>query len=318
MWLLFYSAVFVFCSVFLFVKLQQRTLMIQLNNHNLTPDAYRVVLKTKMTMQEFTDRLNSDESLSNVQVHFQDKKNKRVTYFYGIKNFPVPPMLTGNFFDDDDFNSAVAVAVVGKNYKKKLYLPKDQSYLKFQGNYLPVVGVMGDSYHTELDNQLFISPSIEMRSKMVANNYRIVIDGKTPLSKKKLTSVLGAAQVSHANRQHLLIEQDSWIVSHWKELIGLIFVGIGLLAIPFLWALLGNRRYRELLLANDDQRRLVYIEWEFFALFSGLGVLFGGLAGMLFFELDSYVGLLSYDIAFYLVNNLIFIRLISKKIKDLK
>ncbi len=94
--------------------------MIQLNNHNLTPpDAYRVVLKTKMTMQEFTDRLNSDESLSNVQVHFQDKKNKRVTYFYGIKNFPVPPMLTGNFFDDDDFNSAVAVAVVGEKLQKK-------------------------------------------------------------------------------------------------------------------------------------------------------------------------------------------------------
>lgn len=292
--------------------------MIQLDNHNLTPDAYHVVLKSKMTLQDVAERIDKADGISNVQIHFQDKKNKRLTYFYGVKYFPVPPMIKGSFFGSNDFDSSVSIAVVGKNYKDKLYTPKDQSYFKFNGHYLPVIGVMGDSYHTELDNQLFIMPSMEQRSQMMANNYRIIIDGKKPLDKKKLADVLDASRISHANRQHLLIEQDSWIVSHFKELIVLIILAFGLAASPFIWIFFGNSRYRELLFINESSKRLVYVEWEFFALFYGLGMLFGIIPGMLFFDLSSYLGLLSYNFAIYLVNNLLFIWMISKKIKDLK
>ena len=68
-------------------------MIIQLNNHNLSPNTYRVTLKQNVTLYDLNQKIEKTDLLNNVQVHYQDCENKNVTYFYGKGSFTAPPML---------------------------------------------------------------------------------------------------------------------------------------------------------------------------------------------------------------------------------
>ncbi|MDN7145007.1 ABC transporter permease [Liquorilactobacillus mali] len=314
LFLLLYTAVFAIASVFLFVKIQQKSLIIQLDNHNLSAAAYHVTLSKKETIWDVTQTIKKSKNIKNVQIHFQDKKNKHLTYFYGTGSFGVPPMINGNFFGTGTFDSEVEVAVVGKNYEKKLYEPKDQEYLKIDNKYVPVLGVMGDKYSSQLDKQIFIALSIEKSKRLIANNYRIIVDGKKALDKNMLKSVLGAKKVEHLAQRHFLINQDSWILDHFQELL-MLFALFGLLVFGVIvWIVSNKRRYRNLLDQGKEPLQLLFEEWEFFALLSGLGTVFGVMAGMFITELTNYIPLLIYNTSSFILINIIYILLLRRRV----
>lgn len=316
-WLVLYATLLAFLSVSLFLKIQERNLTIKLNNHNLSADAYLIKLKDRMTIAQLDNKLQNSSKLEDVQVHYQDKKSKNITYFYGVGNFAVPPMISGSFFALADFKSEVNVAVVGKNLENKLYTPKDQSYLKIDNKYIPVLGVMGNHQGSDLDNQIFISISEQQRAKVLANNFRIVIDGKRALDKKSVKKVLSASSVRHINRKHFLIQQDSWVVSHLSEFLGLAVVTLAFLSGALLCILFARRRYLEAIFLKRDIKKFIFDEWQFFALFNGLGTIFGIIIGLLAFDITEYIAIFVYNFAVYLLTNCLYIVLLKRQIKKL-
>ena len=64
LWLVIYTALLAFLSVFIFFKIQERDLIIQLNNHNLSLDAFHVVLKQPLTLDVFEEKINQLISFS--------------------------------------------------------------------------------------------------------------------------------------------------------------------------------------------------------------------------------------------------------------
>ena len=138
--IILYVCLLAFCSVWVFFKIQERDIVNQLNNHNLSQNAYEVVMKGTTSLEDINNKISNSSKIDDVQVHYQDKKNSNLTYFFGKGDYSTTPMVSGSFFADNDFNSEVTVALVGKNIAKKLYKPKDQDYLKVNSGYLPVLG----------------------------------------------------------------------------------------------------------------------------------------------------------------------------------
>ena len=114
-----YIALISFFCVYLFFKIQERDLIIQLNNNNLSLDAYKITLKQDISLAELDQKIKDNDKLTDVQLHYQAKDQRNVTYFYGKGNYTQPPLLSGHFFSSADFESDVPLAVVGKNYEKK-------------------------------------------------------------------------------------------------------------------------------------------------------------------------------------------------------
>lgn len=125
----FFAGLLAFLSVFCFYRIQERDFMIKLNNHNLSADAFKFTLKDNVSLAQLNQKIQNNPKIDDIQLHYQDKQNKNITYFFGKGDFETPPMISGNFFSKNDFSTQVTVAVVGKNLSKKLYRPKDQEYL---------------------------------------------------------------------------------------------------------------------------------------------------------------------------------------------
>ncbi|KRM07916.1 hypothetical protein FC89_GL002025 [Liquorilactobacillus ghanensis DSM 18630] len=314
LWLVIYTALLAFLSVFIFFKIQERDLIIQLNNHNLSLDAYHVVLKKPLTIEEFENKIDQDQKLPSLQIHFQSPK-KNTTYFFGTGDFAAPPMISGSFFPAGDFKSDVSVMVVGKDWKNKLYTPKDQSYLKRHGHYYPVLGIMGDKYRSDLDRQLFILPSTSARKKLLANHFRIIVDGKQKLTSSQLKAALPLDKISRLKSKKLFVSQGSWTVAHWAEVLGLLVVVIGFILGTVLWRLLARQRYHEARFLQKTSQTFIFEEWCYYALFSGVGLIFGLIAGMIIFNMYDYLLLLLFVGSIFIVANLYLIIRLNSLVK---
>ena len=234
--IILYVCLLAFCSVWVFFKIQERDIVNQLNNHNLSQNAYEVVMKGTTSLEDINNKISNSSKIDDVQVHYQDKKNSNLTYFFGKGDYSTTPMVSGSFFADNDFNSEVTVALVGKNIAKKLYKPKDQSYLKVDSGYLPVLGVMGEKHSSSsLDDQIFISGAISTLKNLTSNDYRIVIDSYKPLDAKIIKKVLGAKEVKTIFTNSLGIPKGVWLTSLVRKLVALLFIFVAFLAEAILW-----------------------------------------------------------------------------------
>lgn len=313
-----YTMILAFLGVLTFYKIQERNLIIQLNNHNLSASAYRIKLKNNTNINDLDNQLSAAGKLDDIQVHYQDKKNKNITYFYGKGDFATPPMISGSFFSTDDFASDVTVAVVGKNVAKKLYKPQDQAYLKLHGNYIPVIGVMGDTKSSQLDNQIFIAESQLKTVKMSTSKYKIVIDAKEPMKKKEITESLAIKSITRLVSNKFIVPQSTWIVQHWTQMLCLIAIVFGLLGELLLWIASSKRNYLAARFLDMSSRKYAFEEWKSYSLYTGLGTLIGTLIGNLFLSLNSLVGALCYSIGTYLCMSILFFILVNKSINKVE
>ena len=290
-------------------------MIMQINNHNLSPNTYRVTLKQNVTLYDLNQKIEKTDLLNNVQVHYQDCENKNVTYFYGKGSFTAPPMLSGHFFSDSDFESNVATVVVGKNWQNKLYRPKDQAYLKWNDKYVSVIGIMGDNYNSELDNQVFISLSTAQLQDAYSNNYRILLDSSQDLKPSEIKTALDADSVKRQVANHFIVSDESWIASHWAQALGIVLVIVLMIGEIVFWIISSKRNYDETMFLKFDVPRFIFAEWRAFSICIALGLILGGLAGTLFYNLNSYVLVLCFLGGLFVCSSGLFYWMLKRQMK---
>ena len=288
-------------SVFCFYRIQERDFMIKLNNHNLSADAFKFTLKDNVSLAQLNQKIQNNPKIDDIQLHYQDKQNKNITYFFGKGDFETPPMISGNFFSKNDFSTQVTVAVVGKNLAKKLYRPKDQEYLLLNGQYIPVLGIMGDKEKSQLDNQIFISCSQNQLAQMNTANYNLVLDGYQPLAKKTVQQVFDTASLKKLVSQKLILSNDAWFNLHRYQIIGLMLILLVFIGCSYLWILSLHKSYQAAKFIHKKRKQFVFEAWEAYCLFNGIGIILGVLVGIFIYSLNSYLGIFLYNIVIFLI-----------------
>lgn len=297
----------------MFFKIQERDIVNQLNNHNLSQNAYEVVMKETTSLEDINNKISKSSKIDDVQVHYQDKKNSNLTYFFGKGDYSTTPMVSGSFFADNDFNSEVTVALVGKNIAKKLYKPKDQSYLKVDSGYLPVLGVMGEKHSSSsLDDQIFISGAISTLKNLTSNDYRIVIDSYKPLDAKIIKKVLGAKEVKTIFTNSLGIPKGVWLTSLVRKLVALLFIFVAFLAEAILWGVSYKRRY---VIKRATVNRATFQEWQVFTILALVGMSAGTILGLIYFTLYSYTGTIIFNSLMLITGSIVCYLTIYDRIK---
>lgn len=304
-----------FGSVFLFYRIQERDYLFQLDNHNLSADAFKFTLKNNESLYQLNQQVKASPSLNDVQLHYQDKNNKNITYFFGKGDFATPPMISGNFFSKNDFETKVTVAVVGKNVAKKLYQPKDQAYLLLNGQYIPVLGVMGDKQASALDNQIFISASSENLMKLNTANYKLRLDGYAPISKKEMLTSLNLASLTKLVSQKLILSKDAWINLHYQQILGLLVIIIAFIIGAILWNFSLHQAFYQALFLQKNPKKFIFEAWERYCLFNGIGIILGVLVGCLWFSLNSYMALFIFNGCVFIGVSLFFLILLNLRTK---
>ncbi|MEE5987169.1 hypothetical protein L1O48_00385 [Ligilactobacillus equi] len=307
------AAVLAFISAFAFYQIQEKDVVIRLDNHNLSQDAYRMKFKAGTNLAEVVTKTRKS-TLKDVQLHFQTQQ-KNVTYFYGKGNFATPPMVSGNFFSQASFVSDVPTAVVGKNLEKQLYKPQAQAYIKIKGNYIPVIGIMGSKYHSELDQQIFIAVAPENLVQKKANAYHVLIDGKNRLEKADIKRAFHPRSFRHVSYGTFIIAKRTWIKEHSTQVLILVGVVVGYLILLLIWFFTSRKNFQQLRFLNDDRQRFVFQEWEFYTLFIGLGLVLGTIVGMMIYSMTSYSWLLIFNGGGMLIDSLFFLWILNVRVK---
>src|SRR5699024_10965843 len=93
--IILYVCLLAFCSVWVFCKIQDRDIVNKLNNHNLSENAYEVVMTRKTSLEDINNMISNSIKSDDVQVHYQDKKNSNLTYFFGKGDYNATPMVSG-------------------------------------------------------------------------------------------------------------------------------------------------------------------------------------------------------------------------------
>lgn len=289
--------------------------MIKLNNHNLSADAFKFTLKDNVSLAQLNQKIQNNPKIDDIQLHYQDKQNKNITYFFGKGDFETPPMISGNFFSKNDFSTQVTVAVVGKNLAKKLYRPKDQEYLLLNGQYIPVLGIMGDKEKSQLDNQIFISCSQNQLAQMNTANYNLVLDGYQPLAKKTVQQVFDTASLKKLVSQKLILSNDAWFNLHRYQIIGLMLILLVFIGCSYLWILSLHKSYQAAKFIHKKRKQFVFEAWEAYCLFNGIGIILGVLVGIFIYSLNSYLGIFLYNIVIFLICSCLFYIILNIRTK---
>ncbi|KTD88338.1 ABC transporter permease [Paenibacillus etheri] len=89
------------------------------------------------------------------------KKNEsmqEIRAIYFKKNTYFPPLSAGRFFNSQDFNNNKNLAVIGKNIDKTELIEKNEKlYYPYQGKNYEVIGIMGASYSSIIDDTIFVN-----------------------------------------------------------------------------------------------------------------------------------------------------------------
>ncbi|WP_409022580.1 ABC transporter permease [Dellaglioa sp. P0083] len=303
-----------FFTTFLFFKMQEKDLITKLDNHNLSKNAY--VLKTKeQNLDKYNITLAKSGKISDFQIHYQVKNKKNISYFYAKGNYDKPPMVSGTFFSNNDFLSEVPVAVVGRNIEKKLYSPFHQQYYKLNGQYISVIGIMGDKYNSELDNQIFIAMSTADTSNLKANNTNIILDSKHVVTKNVLTTELTNTTVSKQVNDNLILTNNSWISRHWQQAVGLMAVIASVMVATYIWIVGVSKQIRNQKFIKQSKKLII---WNNLLIYMGsflVGGLIGTAIGQSQFSIKTnMIALYEFEGTLFIVASVIFYFVIRRRV----
>lgn len=220
-----------FLIVFSFSQMNRIAYQKILDRGGLSESAYVLKSKRHQSIMAVNQALKQQKQLTNYQIQYQ-VPNTKITYLYGAGDFKTLPLLSGRFFTDDDFQSQVPVAVVGKKVAKTLYRPTQQSYLKFKGRYISVIGVVGNQQASRLDSQIFITTSpVQSLTNQSLSHFKIVIDGKPTLSHLSIFQhVLKAQKTQKLVTQNTPLVGRAWLKQYWWFIISnIVTLGLSLL-----------------------------------------------------------------------------------------
>ena len=112
-----------------------------------------------------------------------------------------PDMISGRFLEESDFRQGRKTAVIGQNYKQDLIMKNGRQYVIFGDELFEVVGVMGYSQRSKIDDACFLSLSYEM----LENNEQIIfaLDSKNQNTVDQTMQLMQAAnnQIKRIDRE---------------------------------------------------------------------------------------------------------------------
>lgn len=186
--------------VLCFQQDEQRNNISQLNRNGLSENSLLINHSKKMAVTPLIKSLAASK-LTNFQIQFIAKNNPNFSYVYakGETNENLP-VLSGRTFNSNDYQSEVPFVVLGKNQATNTYKPQSQMYYRYQENYLAVIGTVGTSRSSAINDHTFISLSPEQPDqKLLTSSFRIVYD-PTTLNNSQTKQILKLFQGSKATR----------------------------------------------------------------------------------------------------------------------
>ncbi|MFD0897887.1 ABC transporter permease [Loigolactobacillus binensis] len=273
-------ALIAFLGVFFFSQMNRVVYQDLLDHAGLSTNAEVISTKSQESIVTANQKLAAKKQLTDYQVQYH-KPHSRTIFIYGAGSFKTLPLISGRFFSDSDFISPVPMVVVGRNVAKKLYTPTDQSYLKYKGHYLSVIGVVGTKKESRLDNMIFISTSTQQSlSNQSLAHYDIHLDGKPKLQHLGTFQRLFQAQTTKKMRpQSTPFVGLAWLKEYWWFGAALMLIGGLFLAVTEMWLLLARRMLKAATFYTDDTNDFYWREFRHFALWTFFGIAVGGLLG---------------------------------------
>ncbi|WP_232299866.1 ABC transporter permease [Bacillus cereus] len=91
-----------------------------------------------------------------------------------------PPLVSGRFFQTDDFFKNKNIAVVGKS-NNDIILKNGKRYIQLNNTKFEIIGIMGEDFPTKLDTMIFLN--LDAVLKLENKNYgSYVLDGKKDMT----------------------------------------------------------------------------------------------------------------------------------------
>ncbi len=201
----------------------------RLDHYGLSESAIVIHTNSTMTPAQAAAKLTAAK-LTDLQVQFQTRAKQPIVYFYGKGTYADLPVTTGAWFSDADLQSRLPVAVVGAKAVPQLYTGSNQRYLKRNGAYLPVLGVVGTRKGSRLNQALFLNASAASHATAISH-LQVVADGQALGNQSAtLRRVLDATSVSPYTYGSGS-QSRSWWTENWQT------VGLALLIAVIAWLL---------------------------------------------------------------------------------
>jgi len=106
---------------------------------------------------------------------YNDNNDGTVRQIYYQGKYNTPPIISGRFFSKDDFEGKTACAVAGKNRLNKSIFKNGIRYIDYQCVKFKVIGVVGTTTSTQLDDMIFINSNYSSNSD--SRLYVLDVDG---------------------------------------------------------------------------------------------------------------------------------------------
>lgn len=163
-----------------------------LSHGGMSESAYVYSSKSTQTMSRTVALLDQNKTLQNYQVQFAP--NSHTSYFFAKGSYTSVPLLSGHMMSSADYASTLPVAVVGKNVDETAYATATQKYLHKDGQYIPIIGVVGTSRQNALNDHIFISASSARTSfNPQLKDVEILVDGADAQHTGIFSKILGGA-----------------------------------------------------------------------------------------------------------------------------
>ncbi|MFD1440649.1 ABC transporter permease [Lacticaseibacillus hegangensis] len=191
-----------------------------LDHYNLSEQAVKITTKSPLTLPQAAAKL-AQSDLTNVQVQFR-ASGARV-FLYAKGSYGELPLASGQWFSDADLQSPLPVAVVGNDLSARLATGSHQQYLKQNGQYIPVLGVVSSPRSQRLNQAIFLNASGAGQAAPRLANVKIYADGANiQKQKSQLAKLLGGKASKYQYRQHLGVSdwwQTSGVTALWCVLL---------------------------------------------------------------------------------------------------
>lgn len=123
--------------------------------------------------------LDSFENLSDYIVYkeLDFQTDIRGILYSGV--VPKPPLLSGRFFEENDFKNNEPLAVIGESYRERMKKINDEYYIDINHKTYKVIGIMGYEHKSRLDRVCLLNLNTVPETQLKSGLY--ILDG----SKKK-------------------------------------------------------------------------------------------------------------------------------------
>ncbi|UNC93270.1 ABC transporter permease [Candidatus Contubernalis alkaliaceticus] len=167
-------------SVSLFAAIEERTVISEISRGSYSENAVHFTFKEDNWCFESLINQLLRSRLSDFVLIYDDYE-KHIRQIYVMGNNDPPPMLSGRYFNEDDFDSGKAHAVIGTNRLHEVINKNGRQQIKVENTMFDVIGIVGYRIHTMLDDMIIVNA--DALSYKSNNNNIFILDaysGKPP------------------------------------------------------------------------------------------------------------------------------------------